>query len=187
MPHSVDLRKSCPSSPVLKCAVQMPPMQTQDLENVLNRVHTWTNQVDEKVNILLAAQVAVLGFLFDPLIDWFKAAHWSYRISLGIAVALQVGGIWQAGRVLFPNTKNPHPKKSVTFFADIASRPTAEDYRRELAAMKPEDWEQEFIDQIHVCARIVTEKFQHFKKSILIAGAGLAWLAGVYFVYQFRG
>ena len=63
-----------------------------DLENILNRVHTWTHQVDEKVNVLLAAQVGLFAFLLEPLTEIFKNAHWTYKAVVGTAMRLQILG-----------------------------------------------------------------------------------------------
>lgn len=161
-------------------------LEKVDLENILNRVHTWTHQVDEKVNVLLAAQVGLFAFLLQPLIEIFKNAHWTYKAAVGTALGFQIWAIWHAGRALFPQTHNASSHHSVTFFGDIASE-SLDDYRKRVHAMTPESYDDDFLAQIHICSQIVVSKFTHFKKSIIRAGIGLGLLGITYVVFKVKG
>ena len=161
-------------------------LEKTDLESILNRVHTWTHQVDEKVNVLLAAQVGLFAFILEPLTEIFKNADWSYKAAVGTAFSLQIWAIWHAGRALFPQTHNVSRHHSVTFFGDIASQ-SLDDYRKRVQAMTPQSYDDDFLAQIHVCSQIVTLKFTHFKKSIIRAGIGLALLGITYVVFKVKG
>jgi len=155
------------------------PLQTSDLENILNRIHTWNGQVDQKVSIFLTAQAAVLAFVSDPLTTWFNEAGLTHKAAILLGVALQVAALYKSTRALFPDTNNPHEPTSVTFFGHVGRMPFA-DYDTRLRTISDEEYRHDFVTQIHVSARIVADKVDHFKVSVLLSGIGLA-IVGVAF------
>jgi hypothetical protein len=101
-------------------------------------------------------------------------------------MGLQLWAMGRAGGALFPHTENTSGIKSVTFFGDIASL-SLEDYQKAVADTSRDSYDADFVSQIHVCARIATSKFRHFKQSLLLAGAGLGYLALTYLVFKVKG
>lgn len=157
-------------------------LKNGDLENILTRVQQWTWQVDQKVNVLLAAQVAGLGLLVSPLSRWFTSAGNGYRFFIFAGALLYLAGIYNAVRCLFPDTTNPHEPPSITFFGHIAATPFDE-YAEKIGSISDEEYRRDFVTQIHVCSQIVRRKFHHFALALLLSGIGLAALGLSYWAY----
>jgi membrane associated rhomboid family serine protease len=160
-------------------------LETRDLENILNRVHQWTWQVDQKISIFAAIQGAVFGVLLQPLFTWYQTATSErYRVAIFLGLALQIVGIVHSAIALFPRTKNPTRTKSVTFFGDIAAQ-SLEDYIKKLKSMTDAAYQQDCIGQIHTCARIAALKFRYFKRAVRLSGVGLIVIALGYAAFRF--
>lgn len=156
-------------------------LPNEELDKILNRVHQWTWQVDQKVSIFLTAQAAVLAWLIEPTAKWFAMPGAWPKLTVIASGLLQGAAIWNSCRALFPHTESAS-SKSVTFFGHIGAMKLAE-YRKALEATDDAAYRDDFISQIHVCSVIASTKFERFKLALILSGIGLGVLALSYWLY----
>jgi hypothetical protein len=156
-------------------------IERAQLESILNRVQQWVLAADTKVSVLAATEAAVFAYVLPALAEWLEDASTTtvIRAGLFVAILLLAYGIYRSLDALLPRTRNPHRLKSVTFFGDIATL-TPDAYRARLKEMTNDDWEADYVNQIHTNAVIASGKHHSVRVGVVSFGIGLTVLAACY-------
>lgn len=163
------------------------PVDTKDLEAILDRIHEWTRTADVKTDILTATEAAVVGFLLAELNSVMaepSTSFW-YEVTFVVGVVFLILALARSVMALFPRvTRDPwwrrllsgkHEEstfKSVTYFGHIAELNLAQ-YRVRLDSISEADLREDYITQIHISSVIATRKHNDIKKAIQLSCVGL--------------
>lgn len=172
------------------------PIETKDLEPILDRVHEWTRNADSKVDILVAVQAGVVALLMPSLVNWIQDAETGARSKLLflIGFGFLVAALLKSLQSLFPRTDaqwwtrlynwwigKKSPPTSITFFGHIAQY-TLDQYREKLRTMTEDELREDWISQIHISAGIAGRKHHNIKVGILLFIIGLTIIGATYAV-----
>lgn len=157
-------------------------MNSDELEDNLNRIHEWLRAADQKVGIFLAFQGVVISLLFPKMAKWIcinlLIFSWLEIILTIFGLVLLSYGLTKSVVALIPRLKKNLPK-SIIYFGDIAEM-RIDDFKEEISKLNGKRYEDELIKQIHICAIIAKKKHEQFRESIITFMSGLAVLGLIY-------
>lgn len=172
------------------------PVDTKDLEPILDRIHEWTRSADTKVDILTAIEAGVVALLVPPLITWLQDPKTPTDLKLAFLVGFffLVVALMKSLQALFPRTSPEWwrwlynwwhgiktPPASITYFGHISGL-TLDDYGKKLATITEKDLREDWICQIHISAGIAGRKHHNIKLAILLFWIGLIIIAAAHAV-----
>lgn len=156
------------------------PVETRDLERILNRIHQWTQNADVKTDILTATEAAAFGFLVSGVngIMAEPATSFWFEAAFVLGIACLIAALTRSVLALFPRMHGS-TVASVTFFGHIADRSLAE-YRARLNTISDDELREDYVTQIHVSAVIAARKHRHIKRAVQLFCTGLLIISVTY-------
>jgi hypothetical protein len=160
-----------------------PPLNDPDrlelAQTMLRETREEISRADAKAATLLAGTGIAVGALLAGLIagDWVPAdlgnsVEWLWWV--GVVAAGY--GIWRLTGCILPVVVNDEQSDLIDFFGDIARFSSADELAIALAA-GPTDLYGRIVRQLHVNARIVTNKYRQLKFALASLGVGAAGTA----------
>jgi multisubunit Na+/H+ antiporter MnhC subunit len=147
-----------------------------DLENNLTRAQEWIKAADQKVGIFLAFQGIIFTILFEKTFLWIKDNLTNMNLIsmclLSSAIVLITYSIYKSTSAIMPRLVKESKNKSIIYFGDIAKF-SISDFQKTIHEIDQEGFENEIINQTHICSKIAIKKHLQFRDAILAFFAGL--------------
>lgn len=161
-------------------------MKVQDLEKTLDSVRAWILAVDQKTNIVLVLELALITLISKPTYDLLAANKDTLSpLSLGLLSVMFVLFAVSLVKLLFAIIPRVKVKgiDSLIFFGFIAKRSLV-DYRKEIARASAGSYKADLVTQIHTISMISSAKHTNYNDGVIaLPLALLAWLAFVVSVW----
>lgn len=160
-------------------------MKDSELQNILDRVHSWITSADQKISIFLAFQGVVLTWIFPYFVQrLFDLDSRNCLILLLVSCFVVSGwGVFYSIAGIIPRIRNKG-KRSLTFFGDIAAL-EYKDYKVSLANLAPDQYKDETVSQIHISSLIATRKHICLRRAIILFWLGLIMFALNYILLNY--
>lgn len=178
-----------------KNAVKVP--SDFDKYKVLDNINQWCNNCDTKASIVLATLGVFLSFVFSSDIGKFMAetiklslqdimvCNVLYLSIMLIGLALLLVGCYNLVKSLIPIIDLK--RKSLTFFGNIASYKSFEEYYENVMSSENEDLELDLLGQIYAASIICERKFRNQKRGVVLSFLGISvlmfWMLIGFLVY----
>ena len=161
-------------------------MKVQDLEKTLDSIRAWILAVDQKTNIVLVLELALITLISKPTYD-LLAANKDTLSAMALALLSVSFVLFAASLVKLLLAIKPRVKAkgidSLIFFGFIAKRSLA-DYRQEVARASARSYKADLVTQIHTTSVISSAKHTNYNDGVIVLPlALLAWLAFVVSVW----
>lgn len=169
-------------------------MNTEQKEKISVEVHNqiigWTENCDTKASIVLAFIGVLVSIAFtseylletietqvSSIIIYWRDGIGTFCITSTMMFVSLLGFITFIGLGCYYSIKSLRaniecPNDSIIFFGKIADL-SQEEYIEKIKKITEDDFEQDKLSQIHICAKICEKKFENYKKSIVHLSIGL--------------
>lgn len=152
-------------------------VQTAELARLLD----WVRAIDAKVPVLTAISCATVASIaaVAPAADKLT---WCTVVVIVIGVVPQFASILYCALATFPQTQGP--TGSLIFFGGVAAR-SAEQYRKDVSALKPSAYLADLTAQCHRNAEIAALKYRRVRIATAWLFVGIVpWVASLYVLYK---
>lgn len=149
-------------------------------EKNLTRIHEWIRAVDQKLSIFLALQGLFLAIITPLVISLIsKKSVFISKLQIAVVVIayfLLICAIGKCLRSLYA-TLNVNKQKitedqlSITYFKHI-SETSKDSYEKKMKGLTRNKYLTELLSQIHISAKIATNKHAHFNDALVLFSIG---------------
>jgi hypothetical protein len=149
-------------------------MNTDALEKSLNRIHEWIRAVDQKINICLVFETAVILTIALPTFHFLKANFTDLSrpaaLMLCFGAASLMAAVLKLIGAIKPNLKVDSP--SITFFGGIAKLSLVQ-YKTAVSQTSTSKYKKELTEQTYYAAKISNKKHTWLGQSITLFISGM--------------
>ena len=165
------------------------------LSQTLDRTTTWIENCDTKVSIILGGIGVILSIvlasdyvskitkIWEFMSDNINFWKGLYIVICAASLSAIIAGSFYLLLILVAKTDTTGLAKkgicgnSFTFFSAIAKQKSLQDYKGTLVSCSENDWVDEIISQIYICALICDKKFRNYKIGLILSVIGFSVFA----------
>lgn len=175
-------------------------IEKEDLYKILDKNISWIENCDSKTSIALGAiGVAIALFLssdyivivkkiFNFMKSEMSILSIAYLVILCLSGCIIIGGLVFLAKVLFAKTNDDEFKSlaannnSLIFFSTVSKIKEFQTYRKLVNKCSDEEYRDDLISQILICAHICDKKFKNYKTGLFLSLVGFGSFLSFLFI-----
>lgn len=159
-------------------------MKVEQLEYLFSNINRWISNADGKINIFVGIQLAVFGILFSDFLKWYRYESLNFSnpewLLVVVGLLLVLWSVYHSLMGIFPNLKSRGENGELVYFGSI-TRYSLESFRKLVADSNQEQYIGDLVEQIYTNSHIAKDKFESYKRSVLLFFSGVSILFYMFF------
>lgn len=166
------------------------PIESEDLNIILDRINNWINNCDTKSSIVLSFVGIILGIIFttdyiNKLFTIYKKVYLSTNLfnmlfllfSIASIICIIIGIIYLISSIRAKTDINNEYgiiTDSLIYYQTIASNSNYKEYEEKMEKLNQDLLKKEIISQIYINSDICTKKFKNYNLGLTFSIIGVS-------------